>query len=182
MATPIDLTAVRLEAARNTGITVEFQRDMHRAFTGSIADYQDLTQDQQLRLAAEMQKILKAAPPAVAAADNATVQGAIARLGSPPPPPPPSTAVLLAEGAIEGLTSIPANIAKGVTATVKYTNTLAGDAFTAATGSTLGSLLTKLGIAAIVVGGVYLFVVSGGAEKTALRIGRRIATRKRSRK
>lgn len=174
MATPIDLTATRLAAARNTGIVVEFQRDQGRAFTGSIADYQALTQDQQFRLVAEMSKILKAQATTLAAAGtpvNTGTQAVVARLGSIAPPPGPTVLEDIVSGAGEGLAAIPGQIAS----TVKYTNSLVGTAFTAAAGQSLGSIATKLGIAAIAVGAVYLFVVSGGAEKTIARI----ATRKR---
>jgi hypothetical protein len=61
MAAPLDLTAARLEAARNTGITVEFRRAQGRDFTGSVADYARLDQGQQLRLTAELSRLLERA-------------------------------------------------------------------------------------------------------------------------
>lgn len=135
----IDLSPFRLEAARNLGLTVDFRRQYGRDFTGSIADYARLSQEQQLRLAPEVGRLVRARPPAEL---TPTQEVMIDRLVKPPPVLPSSTAAFFS-GALEGLQAIPATV---------------GGAVQSATGGTLSNLLTKALLGAgLVVGGYLLF-------------------------
>lgn len=157
MATPIDLSPYRLEAARNTGINLEFQRVQGRAFTGSIGDYAALTQDQQSRLSEELGKVLQKARDAAPQNFTAGQSTTIDKLAAPPPPSPSLTGAFV-EGAVQGLVDYPRTLATVVGQTT-------GTLVQGATGSTLASLLTKVAIVAAVGGLIYFGVTAGGITR-----------------
>ncbi len=142
----IDLTSLRLEAARNAGVTAAFTKRTGRQFTGSIADYGALTQREQLDVSAAMARIVKARP---ADFQPAVVKG----LGNLDAPMPEVPGVLesLRQGAVEGLTNYPKTIGSVV-----------NKAFTAATGGqTIGSTLNRAMLLAAGAVVLYLVISSG---------------------
>lgn len=56
------IASLRVEAARNTGVTVSFFQRFGRDFNGSVADYSELTVAQQAALTDEMEAIIRANP------------------------------------------------------------------------------------------------------------------------
>lgn len=145
-----DISPLRLVAARNAGVTAAFTARTGRQFTGSVADYGDLTQPEQFRVNDEMARLVKATP-------GEFPPEVVQRIGGLDVviPPPPSVLDGIREGALEGLVNFP-----------KTVGTVVGSTFTAATGGqTIGSTLNR----ALLIGGgvllLYLLVSSGQAGK-----------------
>lgn len=145
-----DITPLRLEAARNAGVTAAFTRRTGRQFTGASSDYVDLTQAEQFKVNDEMARLVKASPSQFPAE-------VVKRIGKLDVIVPPTPGVLesLKDGAIEGLTNYPKTIGSVV-----------NKAFTAATGGqTLGSTLNRTLLIAGGVALLYLLVSSGQLSK-----------------
>ena len=161
MASPLDLTPYRLEAARNTGINAEFSRVRGRDFTGTVADYALLTQDQQLRLSEELGHVLQKARDAQPSTFSGSQAAAIEKLAAPPPPSPTLTGAFI-DGAVEGLVNYPRTLATVVGETT-------GTLVQGATGGSLSGILTKVAIIAGIGGLLYAGITWGGM----IRPGRR---------
>jgi len=145
-----DIAPLRLEAARNAGVTVAFTRRTGRQFTGASSDYVELTQAEQFRVNDEMARLVKATPSEF----PAEVVKRIGKLDVVVPPQPGVIESLKA-GAIEGLTNYP-----------KTLGSVVNKAFTAATGGqTLGSTLNRTLLIAGGVALLYLLVSSGQLSK-----------------
>lgn len=151
-ATAMDVPTLRVTAARNLGIVATFETQIGRAFTGSVADYRDLNADQQRALTDEMLRVIRANPDQFTQ-QQLGVANAQTRPFSQPTALEQQTALdAAAAGAAEGA----ANAAGFVQNLLVAASSTGGKVLGNLLGDSLGGILIKLGIAALVLGAVYL--------------------------
>lgn len=176
---PYDVTALRLEAARNLGFTAGFMVAQKRAFTGSLADYRELSGEQQVALSAEMFRLVRTNPEKYAPAQVAVAErGGFSEYSNLPQIPSVLQAGLV--GAVEGLKSAPMTAAAGVSEVVKAAGSVvrtvgqeAGGVVRETAGSILGVKISTL--AWVAAGGVFLYFVinsPAGARAAAYTVER----------
>lgn len=109
----IPIPQLRLEAARNLGLTAPFRVKTGRDFTGTVADYSDLAPREQLSLTDEMLKIIRQSPEEFTAAQVQLAKGQTRAYTSIVPGIDDKTAFQAAlEGAKEGLVNVSSGIAQ----------------------------------------------------------------------
>lgn len=146
MKTPINV--LRIEAARNTGIAVEFRRRYGREFIGTVDDYRALDQAQQFALTDEMFSIIRANPDEFTEAQVTLAGQRTKPITSPLPFEQKSTLENVIEGAAQGAVTFGVAARTILVETAKVPGQIVGGVYTGVAGEPLGKTLTKVAIVA----------------------------------
>jgi hypothetical protein len=162
-ADPGNLTsipALRIEAARNLGITPVFTAATGRQFTGSVSDYSDLTADQQTALTDEMLKLIRSTPSSFTPAQVSVAAAQTRPLAQPTAAEQVTSWQAAGQGASEGLQAATGAVQGLLSGTVSFAGGLVGTAYQGVTGETIGGTVTKILLIAAGAGVLYLLAQS----------------------
>lgn len=156
-AMAVDVVTLRLAAARNLGITASFEAQTSRSFTGTRADYAELTPPQQEALTDEMLRLIRESPDQFTSQQVAVASAQTRPFSQPTAIEQQSLVTAAAQGAAQGAVNA-AHFAQDLITGAASTG---GTALSSLLGGSLSGVLTKLAIVAAVVGVIYLGITQG---------------------